>query len=202
MFSASAINAGLFPFVFVDLSLWSYIRGFPGGSDGKDSACNAGDPGSISGLGRSPGEGNGTPFQYSCLENSMERGAWGGLQSMESQRIGHDWVTNPLFGRYSLWSYVVLSRIWMSLLCWKPERWLWAGALEPSSSLSGLIWILSLVLQAFFVDLRHFFSVPATVLEMQLVANRRLIYLYCLHAFQSFFLAQFFFILLAHGNSL
>ena len=50
--------------------------GFPGGSDGKASACNAGDPGSIPGLGRSPGEGNGNPLQYSCLENSMDGGAW------------------------------------------------------------------------------------------------------------------------------
>ena len=49
---------------------------FPGGSDGKVSACNAGDPGSIPGLGRSPGEGNGNPLQYSCLENPMDRGAW------------------------------------------------------------------------------------------------------------------------------
>ena len=49
---------------------------FPGGSDGKESACNAGDLGSIPGLGRSPGEGNGNPLQYSSLENSMDRGAW------------------------------------------------------------------------------------------------------------------------------
>ena len=47
----------------------------PGGSDGKESACNAKDPGSI-GSGKSPGEGNGYPFQYSCQENSMDRGAW------------------------------------------------------------------------------------------------------------------------------
>ena len=50
--------------------------GFPHGSDGKECACNAGDPGSMPGLERSPGEGNGNPLQYSCLENSMERGAW------------------------------------------------------------------------------------------------------------------------------
>ena len=50
--------------------------GFPDGSDGKESACNAGDPGLIPGLGRSPGEGNGNPLQYSCLENPMDRGAW------------------------------------------------------------------------------------------------------------------------------
>ena len=45
---------------------------FAGGSDGKASACNVGDPGSIPGLGRSPGEGTGNPLQYSCLENSMD----------------------------------------------------------------------------------------------------------------------------------
>ena len=55
-------------------------RGFPGGSDGKESACNAGDLGSISGLGRSPGEGHGHPLQCSCSENPMDRGAW--LQSL------------------------------------------------------------------------------------------------------------------------
>jgi len=49
---------------------------FPGGSDGKEYACNAGDLGLIPGSGRSPGEGNGNPLHYSCLENSMERGAW------------------------------------------------------------------------------------------------------------------------------
>ena len=48
---------------------------FPGSSDGKESACNAGDPGSIPGLGRSPGEGNGYPLEYSYLENSMDGGA-------------------------------------------------------------------------------------------------------------------------------
>ena len=49
---------------------------FPGGSDGKASACNAGDLGSIPGLGRSPGLGNGNSLQYSCLENPMDGGAW------------------------------------------------------------------------------------------------------------------------------
>ena len=49
--------------------------GFPGGSVGKESVCIS-NPGSISGLGRSPGEGTGNPLQYSCLENPMDRGAW------------------------------------------------------------------------------------------------------------------------------
>ena len=60
--------------MFLDLltSKW----GFPGASDDKESACNAGDSGSIPGSGRSPGEGNGYPLQYSCLRNPMDRGAW------------------------------------------------------------------------------------------------------------------------------
>ena len=49
---------------------------FPGGSDGKESACSAGNPSSIPGSGRSHGEGNGNPLQFSCLENSRDRGAW------------------------------------------------------------------------------------------------------------------------------
>ena len=51
-------------------------KGFPGGSNSKESACNVGDPCLIPGYGRSPGEGNGNPLQYSFLENSMDRGAW------------------------------------------------------------------------------------------------------------------------------
>ena len=51
-------------------------QSFPGGSEVKVSACNAGDPGSIPGSGRSPGEGNGNPLQNSCLEDPMEGGAW------------------------------------------------------------------------------------------------------------------------------
>ena len=61
--------------------------GFPGGSDGKGSACNAGDLGLIPRLGRSPGGGHGNPLQHSCLENPMEEPGW--LQSMGSQRDGH-----------------------------------------------------------------------------------------------------------------
>ena len=67
----------------------SGLRAFPGGSEGKESACNAGDPGSVSGLGRSPGEGNGNRLQYSCLENSMDRGAWWGTVR-GLQRVRHD----------------------------------------------------------------------------------------------------------------
>ena len=63
--------------------------GFPHSSVGKESACNAGDPGSIPELGRSPGEGNGNPLQYSCLENPRDRGARG-MPSMRLQRVRYD----------------------------------------------------------------------------------------------------------------
>ena len=64
-------------YVTCKLSMRLYVSmDFPGGSEGKASAYNAGDPGSIPGLGRSPGEGNGDSLQYSCLENPMNGRAW------------------------------------------------------------------------------------------------------------------------------
>ena len=76
-------NLLLFTFILLNLGT-SYklvlhkasIWGFPGGSDSKESSCNAGDLGLIPGSGRSPGEGNGNTLQYSFLENPMDRGAW------------------------------------------------------------------------------------------------------------------------------
>ena len=65
--------------------------GFPGGSDSKESVCNAGYLGLMPGLGRYPGEGNGNPHQYSCLENSMDREAWQAIVlGADLQRIRHD----------------------------------------------------------------------------------------------------------------
>ena len=64
-------------------------RDFPGGSNGKESAYSAGDLGSIPGLGRSPGEGKVNPLQYSCLEMSMDRGAWQAAVHWVA-RVGHD----------------------------------------------------------------------------------------------------------------
>ena len=64
-------------FVYIKIHFFIQVKlGFPGGSDGKESACNAGDLGLIPGLVSAPGEGNGNPLQYSCLENSINRGAW------------------------------------------------------------------------------------------------------------------------------
>ena len=67
------MNLGKFLYFFESQCLH---HGFPGGSDGKASACKEEDLGSIPGSGRSSGEGNGNPLQYSCLENSMDGGAW------------------------------------------------------------------------------------------------------------------------------
>ena len=65
------------------------FKGFPGGAEVKASACNVGDLGSIPGSGRSPGEENGNPLQYSCLENPMDGGVWWAIVH-GSQRVGHN----------------------------------------------------------------------------------------------------------------
>ena len=65
----------MLPEILIILSPYTSL-GFPGGSDSKESACNAGNLDLLPGSGRSHGEGNGYPLQYSCLENSMDRGAW------------------------------------------------------------------------------------------------------------------------------
>ena len=78
--------------VFITKTVLIMTPDFPGGASGKDLPANAGelrDLGSIPGLGRSPGEGNGSPLQYSCLENPMTEEP-GGLQSTGLQRVGHD----------------------------------------------------------------------------------------------------------------
>ena len=68
------------------------FQGFPGVSDGKESACSVGDPDLIPGLWRSPGGGHGNPLQYSCWENRMNRGTWQAAVCGVA-RVGHDWVT-------------------------------------------------------------------------------------------------------------
>ena len=70
------------------------VQGFPPNSVGKESACNAGDQGSIPGLGRSPGKGNSNPLQHSCLVNSMDRGAWRATV-YEVARVWHGLATKP-----------------------------------------------------------------------------------------------------------
>ena len=66
----------IYTYIYISVKIIDIYWGFPGGSEVKASACNVGDLGSIPGWGRSPGEGNGNPLQYSCLENPMDGGAW------------------------------------------------------------------------------------------------------------------------------
>ena len=76
-------------FFFFHLTIVDFYRGFPHSSVGKESACNAGYPGSIPGWGKSAGEGNGNPLQYSHLENPIDRGAWQATVHGIA-RVGHD----------------------------------------------------------------------------------------------------------------
>ena len=84
---------------FVTKEAWNFCillldigyRGLPCSSNGKESACNSGDPDLIPGLGRSSGEGNGNPLQYSCLQNPMDRGAWQSTVHGPSKiQVGHN----------------------------------------------------------------------------------------------------------------
>ena len=78
----------------IDDYLCKALRGFPGGLDGKESVCNAGDPGLIPGLGRSLGEGNGYPLQCSCLGNSMDRGTCWAMVYGAAKRDTTEQLTN------------------------------------------------------------------------------------------------------------
>ena len=78
----SSVNLGMY-------LVYLRPKSFPGGSDDKESACNARDPGLNPRSGRSPGEGNGYPLQYSCQANPMDRGTWRAIV-MGSQRFRHD----------------------------------------------------------------------------------------------------------------
>ena len=85
-----------FQFTLADCNL--VLMSFPGGSDGKESACNVGDPSSIPGSGRSPGEGNDNLLQYSCLKNPMDREP--GRLVYGSEKVGHNRVTNTSFSLF------------------------------------------------------------------------------------------------------
>ena len=83
---------------------------FPSGSDSKVSACSAGDPGSIPGSGRSPGDGNGNPLQYSCLENSVDRRAW--QVTVHAVTQNQTWLTNTF-------SFILIQLIHIWILYWR-----------------------------------------------------------------------------------
>ena len=103
----------------------SILLGFPGGSDGKESTCNAGDLGLIPGLERSPGGRHRNPLQYSCLGNPSGQKSLGGLQLMGSQRAGHDWAAKHSRAQ-SILLLLVLNSVgfvhWQALsVCLKSE---------------------------------------------------------------------------------
>ena len=79
------------------LRICIYYHSFPGGSDSKESAYNAGDPGSIPGSGRYPREGNGNPLQHSCPKNSMDRGIWWAIVHGVAKLLRHNWATITFF---------------------------------------------------------------------------------------------------------
>ena len=89
---ASRIAGRFFTLWATRESLIIMVAGFPGGSEGKEPACNARDLGSIPGLGRSPEEGNSYPLQYSCLENSKNRGAW--WATIQRVAKSQTWLSN------------------------------------------------------------------------------------------------------------
>ena len=82
----SSLNLEYLPWTHI------FIRSFPGGSNGKEFACNSGDLDLIPGLGRFPGEGNGYPLQYSCLENPMNKGTWWAIVHVVTKI--HTWLSD------------------------------------------------------------------------------------------------------------
>ena len=93
----------------VIMALFYQFLGFPGGWDGKESACSAGGLGSIPGSGRSPGEGNSNPLQYSCLENPMDGGAWSATVHGVAK---HNWATSLSF---FLYHFLLVSHQYLSI---------------------------------------------------------------------------------------
>ena len=106
---------------------------FPGGSDGKESACNAGDLSSIPGLGRSPGEGNGNPLQYSCLENPKDRGTW--------QGTGHG-VVKSIFDAAKEESFIGGFKI-IFLCIYGPYACVCAQSLQSRVRLFSTLWTIA-----------------------------------------------------------
>ena len=140
---------------------------FPGSSDGKESACNAGDPCLIPGLGRSPGGGNGNPLQYSCLENSMDRGSWLAtvhevtkswmqLGDWHFLILGSIFLQWPHLSSFSLvpyaWLYLSPSLFFLShflqqilifewiFFCQRSSKWLYFGVLWNAYQVYRFLW--------------------------------------------------------------
>ena len=94
---------------------------FSGGSDGKESVYNTGDPGSITGSGRFPGKGNGNPLQYSCLENSMDRAAWRATVYAVLKSWTGEGNDNPL--QYSCLENSMHNEVWRATVNGVTKSW-------------------------------------------------------------------------------
>ena len=146
-------SPGMTPLAFIDLIFTQISWGFPCGSDCKESACNAGHLGSIPGLGRSPEGGNGNPFQYSCLKNPKDRGAWEATVHWITKSRTH-WATNFHFHIYTH-SILYLHWPWRKMGCkfptgmiygWSESPGQWASwAVCPASALRSTFPFASLV---------------------------------------------------------
>ena len=130
--------------LFLLLFVFIWLLMLPGGSDGKECACSAGDLGLVLGLGRSPGEGNGNPLQYSCLENSMDRGAWWGHK--ESDTTEQLTMLSNIFCFY--WIFIFLFLYECPIFCSLPICFLLV--LLFVRTLSHLPCLLSISLSHFF----------------------------------------------------
>ena len=97
-------------------------EGFPGGSDGKEYSCNAEDTGLIPGLGRSHGEGNGYPLQYSCLENPMGRGAWRVTESDTTEGLNNNNAADKVMQKFQRQLVPVTSIVLPTMISYKIKR--------------------------------------------------------------------------------
>ena len=121
----------------------NYIK-FPGGSDGKESACNAGDPGLIPGSGRTSGEGNGNPLQYSCLENPMDGGAWRATVHGVVESETTEWLH---FHFLFFFSFIYLFSLqycsgFCHILTWIRHRYTCVPHPEPTSLPIASLWVI------------------------------------------------------------
>ena len=97
-------------------------EGFPGGSEVKASASNVGDPGSIPGSGRPPGEGKGNPLQYSCLENPMGRGAWRVTESDTTEGLNNNNAADKVMQKFQRQLVPVTSIVLPTMISYKIKR--------------------------------------------------------------------------------
>ena len=143
------------------------IVGFPGGSDDNESACNVGEPGSIPGLGRSPGEVNGNPLQYSCLENPMDRGAWQstvhGVAKSWTQ-LSNFTITAYLVTKYYFFFFKESQVLVFKCFDSSPQSWSWFNTVI----LDKLFTFVSLAFLSSKVDLitGYFYTVSVRIREV------------------------------------